>query len=95
MYSSGVAFFKDTGKRGIGIVIKQKLNTELTYIAFLKTKQNKKMQPPAPWLKSLMFWSELIVSFVYHVAHFACYLWFELPYFEVYAKLEGFQCGGN
>lgn len=48
MYSSGVAFFKDTGKRGIGIVIKQKLNTELTYIPFLKTKQNKKMQPPAP-----------------------------------------------
>lgn len=48
MYSSGVAFFKEAGKRGIGIVIKQKLNTELTYIAFLKTKQNKKMQPPAP-----------------------------------------------
>lgn len=31
---------------------------------------------------------------MYDVAHFGDFLWFELPAFEGYAELEGFQCGG-
>lgn len=35
----------------------------------------------------------MTVWFIYFVVHFGGFLWFELPDFEGYAELEGFQCG--